>query len=296
MNVIKSEDTKYKKTVVAVGNFDGVHKGHAALIKEAVRLAEELSAEPAVWTFSDYAPKKDRKHIITAEKRYELFKDLGVKLVFEDKFEDVCRYGAARFVKDVLVKKCGAVCAVCGYNFKFGKGAKGDAQKLKALMMKSGADAKIIDEVKINGVTVSSTAVKRALYDGDITLANAMLDRAFSVTLPVIRGRRIGTWIGFPTINQAYPPELTELKRGVYACRVDIDGITYKAVTNVGIKPTVGAAGVTVETHIIGYNGDLYGRDITVKFYGFLREERKFDTIEELKDQIKKDVIKANEL
>lgn len=297
MNIIKLYDnTELDRTVVAVGNFDGVHIGHAALIEEAVRLARENGCEPAVWTFTDYAPKKDKKHIITAKKRYELFRALGVRLVFEDDFNDVCDMSAIRFVKDVLIKKCGALYAVCGYNFRFGKGAKGDAKMLKTLMERAGAHARIIDEIKINGTAVSSTAVKRALSDGDIALANAMLNRPFSVTLPVIHGRRIGTGLGFPTINQDYPAELTDLRRGVYACRVDIDGVSYKAVSNVGIKPTVGADGVTVETHIIGCDMDLYGREIKVEFLFFIRDERKYDTLRELQEQIKKDVKKAGEL
>ena len=165
-----------------------------------------------------------------------------------------------------------------------------------ALMEENGAKAEIIDEIKINGVTVSSTAVRAALCRGDVEFAEKLTGRPFSVTLPVIHGRRIGTGLGFPTINQAYPDNLTELRRGVYVCRVQIDGKTYKAVTNVGVKPTVRGDGVSIETHIIGYDGDLYGRDITVSFYRFLRDEIKFDSLEALKKQIEKDRKKAGEI
>ena len=296
MNTVKLTDKiNSNKTVVAVGNFDGVHKGHAALIKKAVSLAEEYNCTPAVWTFTDYAPKKDAKHIIQPRERYEIFKELGLKLVFENDFSDVRDFSAGEFVKNVLIEKCGAVYAVCGFNFRFGKGASGDAAALKSLMEKNGAKAEIINEIQINGITVSSTAVRAALCRGDVELAAELTGRPFSVTLPVIHGRRIGTGLGFPTINQAYPDNLTELRRGVYVCRVEADGKTYRAVTNVGVKPTVKSDGVSIETHIIGYDGDLYGRDITVTFLRFLRDERKFSSLEELKKQIEKDKKRAEE-
>ena len=296
MNVIELIDkTKYDKTAVAVGNFDGVHVGHKALIEKTVALAKKNGLTPAVWTFDCYAPKTNAKHIIPPKERYCIFKDLGVEVVFENRFEDVKGLSPEEFVKGCLLNDCKAEIAVCGYNFRFGKDAKGDAEALKSLMEQNGKSAFIEDEIKIGGLTVSSTAVRKALKDGDVTLAAKLLGRPFSVTLPVIHGRRIGTGLGFPTVNQSYPDTLTEMRRGVYVCRVEIDGVDYKAVTNVGIKPTLENCPLTIETHILNCEGDFYGRDLTVRFYGFLRDEKKFSSLDELKKQIKEDKEKAKE-
>ena len=294
MNVIKLTDkTEHKKTAVAVGNFDGVHVGHTALLSRTVSLARENGLTPAVWTFSDYAPKPNAKHIMPAEERYKIFKEKGIEIVFENGFNEVKDLSPEKFVKDRLIDGCGAEIAVCGYNFRFGKKAAGDAMKLKALMEQSGKCAFVEDEIKINGMTVSSTAVRAALKDGDVRLAAALLGRPFSVTLPVIHGRRIGTGLGFPTVNQAYPETLTEMRRGVYVCRVEVDGKDHKAVTNVGVKPTLKNESLCIETHIIDCSGDFYGRDLTVRFYGFLRDEKKFASLDELKQQIKTDTERA---
>ena len=287
---------KTNKTVVAVGSFDGVHIGHAALIKKAVDTAAATGAKPAVWTFDTYAPKSVSDHIIPPEKRTEYFEKLGAAVVYTCAFEDVKDMSAEDFVKNVLIDKCGAVYAVCGYNFRFGKNASADAERLSALMRENGGGCIIIDKVCANGAAVSSTAVKKALSDGDIKLANEMLGRQFSVEMPVIHGKSIGKSLGFPTINQTYPDGLVMLKHGVYACETYIDGVKYKAVTDVGVKPTVGSDHVCCESFILDYDGDLYGRTVTVYFTKFLRRERKFASLEMLSAQIAEDAKKVKEM
>ena len=287
---------KTDRTVVAVGSFDGIHIGHAALIKKAVDTAAVIGAAPAVWTFDDYAPKSVSKHIIPPKKRTEYFKELGIAVVYTCAFEDVRDMSADEFIKNIIIDKCGAEYAVCGYNFRFGKNAKSDANDLSDLMRKYGKGGIIIDKVCYSDIPVSSTAVKKALSDGDIKLANAMLGRPFSVEMPVIHGKSIGKSLGFPTINQAYPDGLVMLKHGVYACETYIDGKKYKAVTDVGLKPTVGSDHVCCESFILDYEGDLYGRTVTVFFTEFLRQEQKFPSLDMLSAQIAEDAKKVKEM
>ena len=290
MNAIYLTDkAKTNKTVVAVGSFDGVHKGHTELIKKAVRTAEATGVSAAVWTFDNYIQRPAAKYIIPANKRIELFRQLGADVVFTCAFDDVKDMSAENFVKSVLIDGCGAEYAVCGYNFRFGKNAAADAYNLCDLMRRYGGGGIIIDKVCVDGVTVSSTEIRKALSIGNIKLANDLLGRPFSIEMPVVHGNNIGKSLGFPTINQTYPDGLVTLKYGVYACETYIDGKKYKAVTNVGVKPTVGSDSVCCESFIIDYNGDLYGKIVTVYFTGFLREERKFASLQLLAEQISKD-------
>lgn len=277
---------KPNKTVIALGSFDGVHKGHTELIKKAVSTANAATAVAAVWTFDDYVPKNASKHIIPVSKRAELFKALGVQVVFTCAFDEVRDMSAEEFVKNVLVDGCGAEYAVCGYNFRFGKNASADAKQLSGLMQRYGGGGIILDKVCVDGIPVSSTEIKKALSDGDIKTANAMLGREFSIEMPVIHGNSIGKTLGFPTINQDYPEGLVMLKHGVYACETVIDGKEYKAVTDVGVKPTVGSDRVCCESFILDYDGDLYGKTVNLRFSGFIRPEIKFASLDLLTEQI----------
>ena len=296
MNVTElKDDIKTNKTVIAVGTFDGVHKAHAELIKKAVATASLIGAVPAVWTFDESFRKKGQSCIITPGERDALFARLGVGRVFKADFAEVKDLSPDRFCRDVLIGACGAEYVFCGYNFRFGKGASGDARDLVSLMHGYGKGAVVLDEIKCGKSSVSSTAIRSLLGAGSVTLAAVMLGRPFSVTLPVIHGRRLGTGMGYPTINQKYPDDLTPLRRGVYACRAYVDGQAYPAVSNVGVKPTVGSDCVTVETHIFGYDADMYGLDVKVEFIDFIREEKKFNSLDELKAQIAKDASAALE-
>ena len=297
MNTIYLTDKKNtNNTVVAVGSFDGVHKGHTALIEKAVMTAKATGARSAVWTFDGYAPKSDPAHIISADARKKIFKSLGVDTVYTCAFDDVCDMSAEEFVKNILTDKCGAEYAVCGYNFRFGKNASDDSDGLMRLMRKYGGGGIVIDKIKENGIPVSSTAIKKALCGGDIELANGMLGRKFSIEMPVVHGKNIGKSLGFPTINQSYPDGIVMLKHGVYAAETYIDGIKYKAVTNVGVKPTVGSDHVSCESFILNYDGDLYGKSVTVYFNRFLREEKKFKSLDLLSEQIRRDARTVKEM
>lgn len=295
MTVTENETYENSRFIVAVGNFDGVHEGHAALIKTACAVSARTGAVPAVFTFDGYAPKGGAKHIIPAEERGRLFRVSGISAVFSHPFDSVRDMTPAEFCRDVLCGQCRAAYVVCGYDFRFGKGASGDAAELTAQMRRLGCGTVIHDEVKIDGVTVSSTAIRRLLADGDTVTASRMLGRPFSLSLPVIHGSHIGTGLGFPTINQDYPDDITPLRFGVYATDVIIDGVPYRAVTNVGVKPTVGGGRVTVESHVLDCDMDLYGKNVMTQFKEFIRPERRFGSLEELKAAITADTEKVRE-
>lgn len=278
---------------VALGNFDGVHVGHAALIKRAVEYAREHGLKAAVWTFSDdssVSGKPDGKRITSTDEKLSIFRELGVDYAFLADFSAVRDYSPDRFVSELLCGECHAVLAVCGFNFRFGRGGVGDANELVRLM--SPHDCIVLPPVYVGDDLVSSTAIRAYIEDGDMEGASALLGRHFSICTPVVEGKRLGRTIGIPTINQNFPEGYVIPKGGVYACRVDIGGEVYAGVANVGTRPTIKADthAVNCETHVIGYSGILYGRCVRVSFCKRLRDEVRFEDVEALRAQITRDV------
>ena len=279
---------------VALGNFDGVHLGHADLIKRAVTYAAEHGIKSAVWTFSDDSavlPNKPGAHRITATReKLELIRDLGVDYAFLEDFSLVRHYSPERFVRELLVDGCGAVCAVCGFNFRFGAGGLGNSDTLRELM--SPLDCIIAPPVYIGGRLVSSTVIRLLIESGDMEGAQKLLGRPFFIDFPVVKGKQLGRTIGIPTINQNFPEGHVIPKGGIYACTVDIGGDIFLGVANIGTRPTVSndSHSINCETHIINYNGWLYGKNIKVAFYKRLRDEIRFDGIDALRCQIGRDI------
>lgn len=287
-----------ESTSIAVGNFDGVHKGHTSLFECVKKKAEALGTKSAVWSFDGFSPKNRGRCITLPAERRTLTAKCGIDYLILYDFDDVCFLSCEEFVKDILIKDCHAECAVCGFNFRFGKGAQGDCTTLKELMEQNGKHACIMPPFEVDGVTVSSSLIRSLITDGKPEQIEKYLGRPFSVCLPVVHGRHLGRTIDSPTINQNFPPDHIVPKYGVYACRVIIDGERYGGVSNVGVRPSVceGDVCVNSETHIFGYSGDLYNREIRVEFLHFIRPERKFPSINELKKAISADKITAKGL
>ncbi len=282
--------------IVALGNFDGVHVAHTVLLEKTVSQAEKLGATPAVFTFSKHSRESldggSPRLITQGDEKLELFESAGIKRVFVADFERVRAMSPSEFVREVLVKRLGAVCAVCGFNFHFGKNGAGTADELLALM---DGHAVIIPPVNADNLPVSSTRVREAVERGDMEYAAVLLGRPFFISLPVEHGKELGRLLGVPTINQSFPPLHLVPSHGVYACLVNIDGADYRGVANVGVRPTFDDGGrVNCETHIIGYSGDLYGRCVKVSFYKKLRDEKRFDSAELLREQIRLDTEAVN--
>jgi len=268
--------------------FDGVHLGHREVIASAVRFSEENGLTSAVFTFKTLP--KAYECIIPYSLKTDIITEMGVHEIYSPEFGDVKDLSAEEFVSDVLVKKMNAAVIVCGWNFRFSKGAAADTETLKNICEPLGVKVGIIPPVTADGVTISSTVIRAAIKDGNIINANKMLGYELFYRLPVVKGRGLGSKIGVPTINQPFPEECVKPKFGVYKSAVTIDGVEFDGITDIGVKPTVGGNTPLIETHIPAFNGDLYGKTIDVKLKEFVRGEIKFNSVDELKEQIKKDI------
>lgn len=282
----------------ALGNFDGVHRGHAALLKKAAE--KGACTHSAVWTF--------RRHpricegdpgfsaLTTSEQKLSLFAAAGIELAVLCDFPEVKNVSPEDFAFRILYKSCNVRRAVCGYNFRFGNGAEGTPAELKKAFQALGAEVSVVDAVKsADGTIISSSAIRRFLEEGEIEKANDFLGREFCISLPVSEGQRLGRTLGLPTVNQVFPPHLVIPRHGVYASKCTIDGKDYKAISNIGIRPTVisRAENINCETHIVGFSGDLYGKTVSVRLCRFLRNEKKFSSVDELKSAILADKERA---
>ena len=297
MTDITAAGFKDGKSAVALGFFDGLHLGHTQVIVQA--LLQELT--PIVFTFSSRSvlPKfKQREDIIAYDYKSELLESMGVKHIFAPDFADIKDMTAEQFVQEILVDRLNAGFVSCGYDFHFAKGGKADADVLRQLCRAHGIEVCVVPAVISEGETVSSTRIRELLKSGEIEKANRFLGYELTYSLEVIHGKKNGRKMGFPTINQMIPDDMTVPKQGVYKSRTRIGGTDYPSVTNIGVKPTIDLDEGEVrrplmETHIIGFNGELYGEKVRVSLLGYMREERKFDGLQELSEQLEKDKKQA---
>lgn len=291
MQVIKSIEmyTSTEETSIALGTFDGVHIAHAAVIKEAVN-SEYV---PAVFTFnqspSGVINGEKVSSLATAATKEKLISDFGVKLFFCPSFLDFKDMSAEDFVK-ILKEKLHAKKIICGFNFRFGAGAKGNPQVLKELCKSFDIELKVIAPVICEGAPVSSTRIRAHIENGELDKARELLGHDFSYEFEVTEGNHLGATWDIPTINQVFPNNFIQPKHGVYASKTIIDGEEYKSITNVGYKPTIGSDSVSSETNIFDFTGDLYNKSVTVVLKFFIRPERKFEDIQELKRAIHNDI------
>ena len=281
-----------KKTAVALGYFDGLHLGHVYVISCALK----QNLAPAVFTFNcdTTLPKfQSPEDIISFDNKCELLDKMGIEYLYAPDFAEVCGFSDEDFVKEILVKKLNAAFACCGGNFRFGKNASGTPERLAEIGKKYGIAVEIAEDVCIDGELISSTHIRELIRKGDIEEANRLLGYDLMFNLPVIHGNHLGRTIDFPTINQAIPETNIIPRFGAYKSFVQIHGRHYRGITNIGVRPTVGKNGaVVMETHILGFNGDLYGEKIAVSLVKFLRDERKFADLNELKKQLNEDLKK----
>lgn len=286
-------DTKLNNgCAIALGNFDGLHIGHMAVLEKTLAEAEN-GLRAAVMLFDEHSMKgitgEAPPMLITENERAELLKNKGID-VFTVSFSQIRGLSPEDFVEEILIGRFNARTVVCGFNYRFGNKAKGDAKLLEKICIEKRIKCVIIDEIENDGLPVNSTAIRRAVEKGEIELANKMLGRNFGYCCEVINGDKRGRTWGFPTANQKLPEALVTPAFGVYESLVAIDGEVYGGVTNIGMRPTVGDEKVLSETHILGYEGDLYGRYVDVRLIRFIRNEQKFGSFDELKLQIQSDV------
>ena len=286
-----------KERVIALGFFDGVHLGHAALLRRTVEEAKKRGATPAVFTF-DRPPKEvvtgiPCPLIASPEDRRGLMERLfGIRDVLMVPFDDEMRTTAwDDFITDILVERFHAVHVVAGHDHHFGHKNAGTPELLAQKCRELGIGCDIIPKVEIDGITVSSTYIRRLVEMGQMERAGRFLGHPHVLTQEVRHGRRIGHTIGVPTVNLVVPPRVLVPSHGVYVTRVHLpDGTSYPAVTNVGTRPTVNnGLDVTVEPWLLGFEGDLYGQRVRVEFFKHLRDEIRFDSLDALRTQIQKD-------
>lgn len=285
------------KRVIALGFFDGVHVGHGALLRTAKIKAEELGATPAALTFNPHPNElifgEKTPLINTLSEREALMTGLyGMEemlvLPFDRAFMEM---DWQDFVKEVLIKRFAAVHLVCGFDYTFGHRGLGNAEKLKTLCSDLGIGCDVVEKVELLGAEVSSSRIRTLLEQGKLAEANILLGHHHFLSGEVIHGKQLGRVLGFPTANVALEDGLLIPARGVYATRVTCDSGVYKAVTNIGSRPTVGeSTQITAESYLLDFEGDLYGQSMKVELLKFLRPEQKFGSLEELKAAVLNDI------
>lgn len=290
-----------KQKVMALGFFDGIHVGHAALINKIKQRAEETGAEPAVLTFDVHPDnlvfKKTVPLINSAEDRENILsRCFGIDDVVVIHFNQRVMHMDWQDFIDELIDEMNLRWIVVGHDFCFGYKGLGTAEKLKAYCAERGVGCDIIPAVCRDGVVVSSTLIRQLIETGEMEKANEYLGHPHTLTDVIRTGYHLGTKMGTPTINMSFPQGVIIPRHGGYAAKAYIDGQEYMSVTNVGIRPTVSDSGnVNVESFLLDFCGNLYGHRARIDFYKFLRPERKFDDVNELAAQIKSDAQTTRE-
>ena len=283
------------KRVIALGFFDGVHKGHGALLRTVAQAADRLGAMPCAFTF-DRSPTaaitgQTIPLLSSVEDRVWLMRRYyGIEEVIVAPFDGMQKMDWQDFVSEYLQKELGCVHVVAGHDFHFGYMGKGNPQRLQENCRELGMGCDIIQKVEQDGITISSTYIRTLIAQGEMERANQFLGHPHTLTNRVAHGKKIGTTtLGFPTVNLLIPQGVIVPAYGVYATRVWFDGQCRCAVTNVGVRPTVedNDGHVTVEGFILDFDGDLYGHEIRMEFYKYLRPEQKFASMQALADEIR---------
>lgn len=272
-------------SAVALGYFDGVHLGHQKVLCSTAAFASIMT--PCVFTFSHLDKKGDT--ILSPYAKFDAFREIGFQTVVSLDFAEVRGLSPEQFIHEILIRQMGARVVCCGNNFHFGRDAVGNVDLLIQECDKAGVSVLTAGQVSFSDERISSTAIRKSISEGNMEAVRKMMGRFYSIDFEVIHGNQLGRQLDFPTINQAFPAGYCVPARGVYASVVRLDGKYLPAVSNVGIKPTVGSDMVLAETHILDCQRDLYGQRIQVFLLEHLRGEIKFPSIDALKAQIAKD-------
>lgn len=279
------------RTAVALGNFDGMHVGHMAVL-EAAKSFESEGLLPVAVLFDEHSLKaitgKAPAMLMTVTERNRIINENGLRIETLV-FNEIRDLSPSDFVEKILVGRLRAAAICCGYNYRFGKGASGTAQTMGEICGRLGLQCRVSGEVDVDRCAVSSTKIRGFIENGEIEKANKMLGRPFGFSSRVIDGDKRGRVLGFPTINQIIPEELAMPRFGVYQSVVTVKGEKFKGVTNVGKRPTVGTEKILSETHILDFDRDIYGENVDVRLIKFIRPEKKFSSFDELARQIKSD-------
>lgn len=284
----------------ALGFFDGIHIGHQNLLTKLKEVSAQYKLKTMVFTFekhpmsiinNEFTPKL----IMNNTAKAEVFNAMGIDILNYNKVDaQFISMEPEYFLKDILIDKFNVKAIVVGFNFKFGYKGRGDSSLLCSFAKDNDLKIDIVEPVCIDGIVVSSTNIREFLRSGNINMANKFLGRFYSMSGIVVHGRRRGHGLGFPTANINLTNDLIIPKNGVYVTRVTVDE-TYKiGITNVGYNPTFGNSSISIETHILDYHKDIYGENIMIEYLDRLRDEIKFNSLQELSQQINKDMLYAS--
>lgn len=285
-----------RRKAAALGLFDGVHAGHRAVISRVLQLSEEKRICPAAFTFKTEtvdAKKLGDGYIMHSDRKRRLLYEAGLEYVVMPDFKEMKDMSDVKFVEIVLKDVLLADFVVCGEDFRFGRGARSGVNELKAICAKYGIEVTAASDVTDkNGDKISSENIKKLIASGKIEYANFLMGNNFQIESEVFKGNRIGRTLNFPTVNQHIPKGQVVPLFGVYRTEIEVDGKTYAGITNIGIKPTVQEppSKPTAETHIPGFDKDIYGKSVTLSLLDFIRPEKKFESFPALADQIRKDI------
>lgn len=296
LNQIESMES----SVIAFGNFDGVHKGHQELIRRTVNSAVSTNLKSVIFTFSNHpknilAGKGVVKNIQTFEEKIEAIQELGIDYIVTVPFDEEIRYMEPEdFIIEILMKKLNMKEAFCGFNYSFGKNGSGTPETLMKVGFDQGYGIHIVEPFMVEGEIVSSTLIRKYISEGQVDKCIKLMGRNYATGGTVVRGKEIGRTLGFPTTNLTLDEDMVSPANGVYITYCYYEGQRYASITNVGTKPTVGDSNArSIETHIFNFDQDIYNEHIKVEFLTRLRPEMKFDTVEELRSKIKDDCLTA---
>ncbi|MDO3644614.1 bifunctional riboflavin kinase/FAD synthetase [Mucilaginibacter sp. L3T2-6] len=298
------EFTRLDNAVVTIGTFDGVHTGHRKIIADLKQLAAETNGETVLLTFFPHPrmilhPEDESiKMINTIGEKAEMLEELGIDhLIITPFSRDFSNQSAEEYIRDVLVNKIGTKKIVIGYDHRFGKDRQGGLSDLQRLGPAFGFDVIEIPEQDIYEVAVSSTRIREALLNGAIELANTFLSYPFFITGRVVRGDQIGRTIGYPTANIVISEKYKLIPvDGIFAVKVKIDGESYGGMAYIGTRPTINGVRRNIEVNIFNFDREIYNQEIRMEFYNFVRDDMKFDSLDALKEQIRKDKLDVEAL
>ena len=299
-NIQLNSSINIKNINIAIGNFDGLHLGHQKLIERLIHQSKKMKIDSTIMSFLPHprqflSGKYNNFNIISEDLKIKLLKQLGVKHYVILNFDQtIASLMPEEFIETILVKKLKIKNLVVGYDFKFGKERKGNIILLKEQSLIHNFTVSVLEQIKLKKTSeiFSSSLIRKNIQEGKVEKVNLCLGRNWSMGGTVVLGDKRATKMNFPTAN-IIPPNLIHPKKGVYIIKAIYEGIYFNGVANFGVRPTVDGEKLLLEVHLFNFNSNLYGKDLTVEFLAFIRSEQQFESFEELKKQINRDIKKA---
>lgn len=294
INLLNYKEIRFN-TAIALGNFDGIHIGHQKLIKTMIAKSRKLGIKSSLLLFENHTKatidSNKPKMITTNEQKFKIAEGLGIDIIYIVKFDEkIMKLSAEEFIRDIIIEKMNGKLVVVGFDYRFGYKASGNAEYLLDLGRKYNIDVEVLDPIYDNNKVISSTTIRELIIDGDMIKVAEVLGRPYSIIGEVISGKNRGNKLGFPTANIEADNNYVVPKNGVYMSNAIVNGKKYISATNIGYNPTFNENMLKIETHILGFEGIIYGETIEVEFIEFLRDDMKFENKEDLINQMKIDI------